>query len=1210
MKRHGRWLAWLLCVVMLLGVIPMAAIAAETSGLDNFVRSNHYSEETFSDVSSSDWFYENVKAAYELGLMIGQGEAFGVNSDLTIAEAVTLAARIHSIYSGDKERFQQGDPWYQVYADYVTAKGLADLSGLDMSAPATRAQFAVLLNTSLPEEALPAVNAVADDAIPDVKSGDPAAAAIYKLYRAGILTGNDEKGTFAPASNIRRSEVAAIVTRMADVSLRKTVTLGELYKVTFSPENVYGTPWTVTVAAGNTVPVPEEPVKKGFTFKGWFTEAVSGSKFDFNTPITGNLTLYAHWSIISYSGASGSGQSSSDPTPEEDVYYTVKFDSNGGNAIPDQSVLSGSRAVQPEDPEKDGFIFVGWYLNSDLTVVYSFNTAVMSDLTLYARWRVPAEEEDSFLDEPDPDIEIYSFDIDVRSIPIGEKKAVTFTAEIFSNISLEEYNVYVVSDDTTVVGFMNDDGVDGDATADDGIYTLQKEMGSDVEDYVEYYAAVADQVSSGLGIGYYKPLTEEELADIATVDAAIIALVESTEYRSASVEKRAALITDELNELVKQGLVIDGSVSYDETGRMVSYQYQSGVYGVVQLVEFSDDLNGPNDFAANAEESAWNRTGVSLAPDGSDFDDAVLWAETNAEDLPVNIRQVLIFNGFENDSFRRSYYEQLKRDWDSQGLRTTIDTDVTVADMKSLLRGYDVVVFAMHGSDWLDESRYVPVLLINESATSRTDAAYSYELRTRHSVVKSPGGSYYILPKFFGDNYSRTSLDGKLIYSESCKFYGCDCRTTSPNDASPNYAMADALTALSAAAVVGYHNSVEANYSRDVMRYTIEKTFGGQTVRSALEAAKSVYGADDDCEDKTRDKYIAYPLIRGNERTVLRSGGNISGSVKDAETGVVIGSALIRVYDTDGNLLKTARTSSAGSYSVDMPAGSYIIKVSAGYYRTAKMAVTVTPGSTVYAETFLMVYVTGTVGTTSGIITNAVTGLPVPNVTVRVRSGWNNMRGRVIATTTTNSNGVYEVSCGVGLYTIEYSKSGFVTGYKNIVVIAGLLTQNAVISPLTSEGVYRFVLSWIGAPEDLDSHLAGPTDSGSRFHLYFPYADANNGSPWPDYVRLDLDNVTISRRPDVPETTTIVNLVNGKYVYSVHDYSNGGESTSTALSSSNASVAVYKGDTLIQVFHVPTGMSGTIWTVFELDGDTILPINRFGNGFAFDDQLFDPYLGN
>ena len=63
---------------------------------------------------------------------------------------------------------------------------------------------------------------------------DSYAANVYKLYRAGVLTGNDEKGTFAPLTSITRAEAAAIVSRMVDVNNRKTVSLAGSLPTSFS----------------------------------------------------------------------------------------------------------------------------------------------------------------------------------------------------------------------------------------------------------------------------------------------------------------------------------------------------------------------------------------------------------------------------------------------------------------------------------------------------------------------------------------------------------------------------------------------------------------------------------------------------------------------------------------------------------------------------------------------------------------------------------------------------------------------------------------------------------------------------------------------------------------------------------------------------------------------------------------------------------------
>jgi pilin isopeptide linkage protein/uncharacterized repeat protein (TIGR02543 family) len=67
--------------------------------------------------------------------------------------------------------------------------------------------------------------------------------------------------------------------------------------------------------------------------------------------------------------------------------FTVNFISNGGSAVPDQSVPYGDVVQQPEDPTRPGFSFCGWFEDRALTVPYDFSQPVFSDITLYACWK-------------------------------------------------------------------------------------------------------------------------------------------------------------------------------------------------------------------------------------------------------------------------------------------------------------------------------------------------------------------------------------------------------------------------------------------------------------------------------------------------------------------------------------------------------------------------------------------------------------------------------------------------------------------------------------------------------------------------------------------------------------------------------------------------------------------------------------------------------
>lgn len=66
-------------------------------------------------------------------------------------------------------------------------------------------------------------------------------------------------------------------------------------------------------------------------------------------------------------------------------YYTVNFNTKGGNKLPSAQVLQGTRVEKPDDPIKDGYIFSSWqYYDKD----WNFNFQVVNEnMTLIAVWK-------------------------------------------------------------------------------------------------------------------------------------------------------------------------------------------------------------------------------------------------------------------------------------------------------------------------------------------------------------------------------------------------------------------------------------------------------------------------------------------------------------------------------------------------------------------------------------------------------------------------------------------------------------------------------------------------------------------------------------------------------------------------------------------------------------------------------------------------------
>jgi hypothetical protein len=263
--RMKKFVSIFLTVCMLVSVGPQASAADSVS----ISKVNQYSAQ-FDDVSDSSWYAQYVKTAYEYGLMGGVSDtSFDPDGNLTVASAIVIACRLHSLYTGNNAVFPAGDPWYQPYLDYARRNDIIQAeTEYSYHEPITRAGFATIISNGLPDTALPQINEIEEGDIPDVSTGSPyldaldalmnagvlsfddapqayfmsaimsggyvrddessvaeAAQAIYRLYRAGVLVGSDEYGTFMPDAKITRSAASAILSCVVEPSLRRHVTL-------------------------------------------------------------------------------------------------------------------------------------------------------------------------------------------------------------------------------------------------------------------------------------------------------------------------------------------------------------------------------------------------------------------------------------------------------------------------------------------------------------------------------------------------------------------------------------------------------------------------------------------------------------------------------------------------------------------------------------------------------------------------------------------------------------------------------------------------------------------------------------------------------------------------------------------------------------------------------------------------------------------------
>lgn len=345
-------------------------------------------------------------------------------------------------------------------------------------------------------------------------------------------------------------------------------------------------------------------------------------------------------------------------------------------------------------------------------------------------------------------------------------------------------------------------------------------------------------------------LTQAQAAEMAQADAALDQLLDSGSYAAMTVDERQAAAQARLDQLAGEGLVQPGSIRYDEENGMLSFAYDCGVLGGVLLTDWEDEpfVDLPLEM-----------------PEG-------LPGPLDAENDVRPLGNAIVYYAFDDtvNSTRYPNYLTMQEAWNGWGLSTTLDTDVTVADLRHM-DDYDLCIISTHGAyytyttGWLfKQVRTSPVLLLREESSFWDDLRYCFDLLT-HRVIKV-NGNYCITPDFFSAAYRGGQLNGTMVFSETCEFFG--------GNNILDLSMSNALLDAGARAVVGFVNNVYAVYSRSMLWGTVNQLIMGKNILQAVDAAAATYGPDDIywylSQGGTQPhRYAAFALVHGDDTAVL-----------------------------------------------------------------------------------------------------------------------------------------------------------------------------------------------------------------------------------------------------------------------------------------------------------------------------------------------------
>ena len=149
------------------------------------------------------------------------------------------------------------------------------------------------------------------------------------------------------------------------VDLGKAIETPVVYTITFiSNDGTPVAPQNVNAGEKLAKPTPA-PTKEGFTFDGWYEDSTFSKEFDFNTPITNSMTLYAKWT---------------------ENKYTLTFNANGGSGTMEPIAdLTGEYTLPANEfTAPSGKQFKGWSLTTDGAIVTKVD--MTENKTVYAIW--------------------------------------------------------------------------------------------------------------------------------------------------------------------------------------------------------------------------------------------------------------------------------------------------------------------------------------------------------------------------------------------------------------------------------------------------------------------------------------------------------------------------------------------------------------------------------------------------------------------------------------------------------------------------------------------------------------------------------------------------------------------------------------------------------------------------------------------------------
>lgn len=900
------------------------------------------------------------------------------------------------------------------------------------------------------------------------------------------------------------------------------------------------------VAEGKIATKPEDPTREGYTFKGWYSDEKLTTAYDFTTPVTSDITLYAGWEKIV-------------------KYYTVTFNSNGGSEVEEQTVQEGETATKPEDPTKEGCTFAGWYSDEELTAAYDFTTPVNGNMTLYAKWEavVTSNLRISIDQKNDTVIDIRqslsgSFVLDNAGLDsivcsVTNSEYADMDHEIGNVVinestgawELEDVRLYPGANDITMT--IQDNNGD-QATAS---ITLTYDSGT-LATYRDDEVVILDEN----GNGYINDVL------LVSIDAS---------QRSTSPDEIAKAICDEIGGEVIGQLNGAGMYqiriqerSYDELTKLT--ERVSGMSGVASssceyIIPMSEEefevVDEVGEEAAGASSYARSSAVTPNDPWGKKANG---WDENNPSGYNWWVEAVRAPSAW-------SYADRMK-DIKIGIVDAGIDTEHP--DL-SISKSLNQNVQDNHGS-------HVAGII---GATANNNEGITGMVWKKNLIhYDLYRGAEYTSTSEIAGGVNKLIEDGAKVINDSngCCLDSKDVSSVGEWIASLIHNWASSITDDFLIVQAAGNDTVDSRRSGFCASVTDSRALEHIIIVAA--AQEPVNGS------YTLADFSNY----GEGVTVAAPGCEILSAIAHQQYGLASGTSMAAPIVTGVAAMVWSLDSTLSAGEVKQIIVDTATKPVSGYDTDTRTYYMV--------DACAAVEVIANMGTASGCFVNVESESEInKGLQAQYKVHKDTESGDVVYTGNSKYSGSFRFKVPEGDYVVEVTGDNFITGYVPVTVIAGedAALGNIYISGKISKDDYRVVLRWGKSPSDLDAHLRAVDRDGVMWHAYYGQDGSGIGLDKNDTDSYGPETITITRALD-------------RFKFSVHNYSDrnvasSSDSAAYNLSQSGAEVQLYKGNTRLRVFNVPENSAGNVWNVFTLqrisiDGEKIDEITEI-NSFEF-----------